>query len=811
LRVSLLQKIKNEALLRVKADPNLGHPSALVIAIQQRDVKLVEKLLDAGGKPFVADDSGVIPFFEAIYRSSPEVLKMLLERPDCNLKMEDKAEITPAIAVLLAGNKEKIALFIDKKAPLPLKLSYNSGEYFEKVLDRLVKLGDDESIKQILRWNKGDSENVEFIVGYYCFVHHPKLLQELIRIDLVRPNVVGPTLVSLFQRICQESTGYGFKKNQDLLELCLSKGADINKRDTWLETPLSRAVSTPDKELAKFLLRNGADVKAYDSDRLFAKIIELDDLELVQLAHKQGGNIHGTTQLPLQEAASNLQPDSTGEVFKWLVEQGADLNAIGDRHRTPFCEVVRSGNLALVEYCLSHNANLAPKDVPSALFWAAKDIVKDPEGRIFKKLVASGASLTDPAHDTAFGILAMSCEPAMLEWALANGAIVNPPNTSQRYTPLQMVARAEDPVNFKRLVEVGANINALDPAPLTSLAANGNVELVKWALTQGAEANIKQKSADSPLQAAAKAKNSEIFRLLLANGALINDKAATNIHPVLYVIQSGDAAWLAECFKAGAKLDDAKDQAQAWVTALSTGKLELLQLLQDQKIPLALQVFTTYQIQQAYHFGKGPLIEKLVDLKVDFKTSPDRFRDELGNQIVQNNDLVALRALLKAGFDPVIQGRNAIQSDALIQGKADILKILEQNGFPIDLKAVSEYQLSQIVYHQHMEVLKMLVAKKKKMDNKVFFFEIALSEYGAKKELLKYLLDSGVSAAQRLGKKQWPPIFVAVLINDVEAVKLILDAGGRADIHVVDKDSKLSALELAKQVENPAIFALLNS
>ena len=92
----------------------------------------------------------------------------------------------------------------------------------------------------------------------------------------------------------------------DVVQLLLSKGADVRAVDKLQETPLHLAVCNPfssDAKVVQILLDNGADVNAVDK----------------------------LQETPLHKAASGTQ----GDAVKILLENGADVNAIEKHQRTP--------------------------------------------------------------------------------------------------------------------------------------------------------------------------------------------------------------------------------------------------------------------------------------------------------------------------------------------------------------------------------------------------------------------------------------------------------------------------------------------
>lgn len=92
------------------------------------------------------------------------------------------------------------------------------------------------------------------------------------------------------------------------------------------------------------------------------------------------------------------------------------------------------------------------------------------------------------------------------------------------FTPLHLAAFFNQPPIVKKLLEKGADVNAVAENPsrvqaLHSAAACGSVEIVKILLEHGADVNSSQHGGWTALQAAAKHGNLEMLDLLIQYGA----------------------------------------------------------------------------------------------------------------------------------------------------------------------------------------------------------------------------------------------------------------------------------------------------
>lgn len=124
-------------LLKSGVNPNIGKPSPLNKALLINDKEIVSLLLAGKGNPFIQDSNGKVPIIEAICRSTPEIVKMILSQSSGNIKVNDSEGFTPFTAALFMGDPEKIEALVAKDAQIPIKLS-KSKHIFEHVLNRMV-------------------------------------------------------------------------------------------------------------------------------------------------------------------------------------------------------------------------------------------------------------------------------------------------------------------------------------------------------------------------------------------------------------------------------------------------------------------------------------------------------------------------------------------------------------------------------------------------------------------------------------------------------------------------------------------------
>ena len=178
-----------------------------------------------------------------------------------------------------------------------------------------------------------------------------------------------------------------------VIALLLDRGADVNARTIYAETPLHRAVSNGVGEVVELLLDHGAEVDAREHHGATPLINagNSQDPKIITLLLDRGADVqaetgYGYTVLhtaserhgpdvvrtlldrgadpgartfsgatPLHFAAANNQHL---EVLKLLVEGGADIYAKADDGDTPFHWASGSNELPVVEFLLNHGADV---------------------------------------------------------------------------------------------------------------------------------------------------------------------------------------------------------------------------------------------------------------------------------------------------------------------------------------------------------------------------------------------------------------------------------------------------------------------
>jgi tetratricopeptide (TPR) repeat protein len=171
---------------------------------------------------------------------------------------------------------------------------------------------------------------------------------------------------------------YAAYRYKDVVELLLSKGADVNAKSASGKTPLFNAMQ---KDTAELLLGSGAEVNARDGSGctpLFEAASE-GCLDIVELFLSKGADVNvrsNSGETPLFRASR-----SKG-IAELLLSRGAEINVKNEDRWTPLHEAAHYGHKAVVELLLGKGGEVNAQDkngrtpLGAAMAEGCKDIVE---------------------------------------------------------------------------------------------------------------------------------------------------------------------------------------------------------------------------------------------------------------------------------------------------------------------------------------------------------------------------------------------------------------------------------------------------
>ena len=312
-------------------------------------------------------------------------------------------------------------------------------------------------------------------------------------------------------------------ENIELIKFFLEQGADVNGTTGHGWTPLRQALGTKSLEVMKFLVSQGADVNEIDSmgRTLLHEIVEykrpLDVVDVIKYLVSQGADVHAMDddgETPLHRATKRGFFDAV----KCLVSLGADVHAIDYHGDTMLHEGVRFGDssVELIEYLLSQGVDAHAQDHFHA---TALD----------RAVGALGEPTNSERYERCRNIIdllrkAVGVDESLPETEAAEESVpLSDEDTSMTELVLPLLNEADTSVLLYYLLRDAISMN--------------NIELVKFALEQGADVNKASKSGETPLHVAVWESSLDVVKFLVSHGAdihAIGDQGRTPLHTAVW-------------------------------------------------------------------------------------------------------------------------------------------------------------------------------------------------------------------------------------------------------------------------------------
>ena len=266
-------------------------------------------------------------------------------------------------------------------------------------------------------------------------------------------------------------------KFTDMAKLLLKFGADVNKQDDALKSPLHHACESSPLEIVKLLLEKGAKLDILDGPgqcpihyclkNYRCEEDGLLDLLGVALSNKEAPNCVDIRGRSILHMASVDQSDSVVEL---ILNYGADINQFDYQGKVPLHYAAKNTDYGtkILSCLVGKGCSVNKSD-----YWGQTPLhegVANENLSFVNCLISNNADLhrADDTGITPIHVASMKYNTAFVKCLLDNNADVNVPDINNS-TPLHLAAWVDADDTANELINSGANINAKDSRGQTAL------------------------------------------------------------------------------------------------------------------------------------------------------------------------------------------------------------------------------------------------------------------------------------------------------------------------------------------------------
>jgi len=577
------------------------------------------------------------------------------------------------------------------------------------------------------------------------------------------------------------------------LRSLISKGADINAKDSLGRTPLFYAVEKSDTLMFDLLIAKGADINVKDT----------------------AGNT------PLHHAARLAR--NVGQPAAELARRGADVNATNNRRQTPLHVALEGEELGplsfVVSVLLRYDVNLNAKDSngKTALHLAAQRAVERENWRsILRRILVKGPdvnlkdakgwtalhyvcnyesdaqdevkvilentkgielNIVDNNNMTPMHIAAMRGQTDVCETLMNNGAKVDAKD-KYGHTPAYYAVRAGNIETADALIKNGADISSIQLS-----AYRGNLSNLKALLTTGASVNEKDETGFTPLHAAAMGGHREVVEYIVSQGADVEAEGGPGWTALSYAAR-GNYKEVVEVLRTKG-IGGGKEVSRLLPTVIERGYADMTTML------IALGADVNFDngksLRLAASHGNKDTVELLIskgaDVNAGGKQAPLHAAASLDR-------IDIAECLIAAGAD--VNGINkewwSPLGDAIIHGHKRMVEFLLSKGADVD-KGNGWSALEAAIDGEYKEIAMLLIEHGADVN---FCGPLNLAAW-YEPEYIELLIDNGANV-NRVGGWGWTPLHSSVYGNSRDAFDLLVSRGANVNARTDKEETVLHLL-----------------
>ncbi|XP_044576308.1 ankyrin repeat, PH and SEC7 domain containing protein secG-like [Cotesia glomerata] len=520
--------------VKTNRSTNQACKSPLHFAVENRDLKMVEKLLSKGAKTRAKTSNGRTPLYLAVEVGNKEIIELLLEK-DPQPALNEKNKLQPIEVAAEIGEEKVFNMLINKGAKANLK--YCDGTL---MLHVAVENGYERTVSKIIdekNYDITDSRNLQLLTAAVMGWEekYKRIVSTLVnagfKIDPERLNDAAFIHKAADEGYCT------------IIEDLLTHGADPNIINAHGDSLLMTACGSKKADLVKTLIRNNADINLKNSSGhtvLYYVIRNLNFDEDKLCSHIKFSDYSDDDYVI---AKKNLDDNCTChsnewfEILKIFIDLGLDVNNKDQYDSTALHYVIRYNyNEKFYHYikeltCLLLKAGADAKSRDNHGNTPLQDAISSERLEIVELLLPT-AKLDDECYinckkQTLLHAAAESRGIKLLEIILKQKEFKNLDlQDINGATPLSLAVQRSCFPAVEILLLHGANPNLADVKLMTPLLHNlersGPLPILEILLKFGANINCVNKNGMTPLTIAASYNNHNHFEILVKYATDLN-------------------------------------------------------------------------------------------------------------------------------------------------------------------------------------------------------------------------------------------------------------------------------------------------
>uniref|UniRef100_A0A671RVB6 Ankyrin-3-like n=1 Tax=Sinocyclocheilus anshuiensis TaxID=1608454 RepID=A0A671RVB6_9TELE len=527
----------------------------LHIAAHYGNINVATLLLNRGAAVDFKARNDITPLHVASKRGNANMVRLLLER-GARIDAKTKDGLTPLHCGARSGHEQVVEMLLDRGAPILSKTKNGLSPL------HMATQGDHLNCVQLLLHHNVPVDDVtnDYLTALHVAAHcgHYKVAQVLVD-KKANPNAKALNGFTPLHIAC--------KKNRiKVMELLLKHGAsiqavtEVREQDFFFSEYLlyiCRACFTMHFDLNSLITLNGRNFAyVFRGETALHMAARAGQANVVKFLVANGADVDAKAkddQTPLHISSRLGKPD----IVQQLLQHGASPDATTTSGYTPLHLAARDGHRDMASILLDNGASLGitTKKGFTPLHVAAKYGKIEVAKLLLQKRAppdAAGKSGLTPLHvaahyDNQKVALLLLDQGSSPHAAAKNG-----------YTPLHIAAKKNQMEIATTLLEYGADTNATTRqgiSPLHLAAQEGNVDMVTLLLARETAINLGNKSGLTPLHLAAQEDKVNVSEVLVNHGATIDPETKMAYTPLHVACHYGNIKMVHFLLKNQAKVN----------------------------------------------------------------------------------------------------------------------------------------------------------------------------------------------------------------------------------------------------------------